>query len=229
MALNLTPRLQTVARLVPENARLADVGTDHAYLPAWLLLHGQISFAVCTDLRPGPLARAQETVERWDVADRVSLRLCDGLAGVTAQEVDCVVIAGMGGETILHILKAAPWTAEKTCLVQPMSSLSDLRAGVGELGLHIAGETLATEGESLYVVMELAPGAEGPLTAAQRQVGRAESHQNDPLWPRYLQMEEGRMVRALAGLERSQRVGDDLRRQELAQALAGIRDMMEEI
>lgn len=229
MALNLTPRLETVARRVPKGAHLADVGTDHAYLPTWLLSRGHIPFAVCTDLRSGPLARARETVERWEVADKVSLRLCDGLAGVEPGEVDCVVIAGMGGETILHILAQAPWTVEKTCIVQPMSSLPDLRAGVGALGLHIAGETLVREGDALYVVMDLASGTEGPLTAAQLQVGRAENHRNDPLWPLYLRQEEGRLVRALAGLERSQKPGDDLRRQELAQALAGIRDMMEEI
>ena len=229
MALNLTPRLETVARRVPKDARLADVGTDHAYLPAWLLTRGHIPFAVCTDLRPGPLARARETVERWEVADKVSLRLCDGLAGVEPGEVDCVVIAGMGGETILHILAQAPWTASMPCIVQPMSSLPDLRAGVGALGLRVAGETLAREGDTLYVVMDLAPGTEGPLTAAQLQVGRAENHRNDPLWPLYLRQEEGRLTRALAGLERSQKLGDGLRRQELAQALAGIRDMMEEI
>lgn len=229
MALNLTPRLQTVAQRVPQGARLADVGTDHAYLPAWLLRSGQIPFAVCTDLRSGPLERARETVERYGVAHRVSLRLCDGLTRVEPDEVDCVVIAGMGGETILQILRAAPWAAEKTCIVQPMSSISDLRAGVGALGLHIAGETLAQEGETLYVVMELAPGPEGPLTAAEKQVGRVENHLGDPLWPRYLRQEEGRLARALAGLEKSQKAGDDLRRQELAEALAGIRDRMEEL
>lgn len=230
MTLNLTPRLRTVAELVPPNARLADVGTDHAYLPAWLLLQGRIPAAVCTDLRPGPLERAGETVKHYGVADRVSLRLCDGLAGVEPDEVDCVVIAGMGGETILHILAAAPWAGENTCIVQPMSSLPDLRSGIGTLGLHVAREVLAQEGETLYVVMELAPGREQtPLTAAQAQVGRAEHHVGDPLWPQYLRMEEGRLTRALAGLERSQKAGDDLRRQELGAALAGIRDMMEEI
>ena len=229
MAPRLTPRLQTVARRVPAGARLADVGTDHAYLPAWLLEKGVIPFAVCTDLRPGPLARARETVERRGVADRVSLRLCDGLAGVEAGEVDCVAIAGMGGETILRILAAAPWVREKTCVVQPMSSLADLRGGLAPLGLHIARETLAQEGETLYVVMDLASGAEGPLTAAQLQVGRAENHRGDPLWPRYLQQELDRARRALAGLERSQKPKDEARGQALRNALAGLREMMEGI
>ena len=225
MALHLTPRLQTVADSVPTGARLADVGTDHAYLPAWLLLEGKIPFAVCTDLRPGPLERAKETVEHYGVEDKVSLRLCDGLAGVKADEVDGVAIAGMGGETILHILKEAPWSREKTCIVQPMSSLPDLRSGVGPLGMHIVRETLAQEGETLYVVMELAPGAEGPLTAAELQAGRVENHQDDPLWPQYLRQEEARTRRALAGLERSSKPEDEPRKQELRNALAGLQEM----
>ena len=229
MALHLTPRLQIVADRVPVGARLADVGTDHAYLPAWLLMEGKIPFAVCTDLRPGPLERAKETVEHYGVADKVSLRLCDGLAGVEPDEVDCIAIAGMGGETILHILEAASWSREKTCIVQPMSSLPDLRAGVGPLGLHIARETLAQEGETLYVVMELQAGAEGPLTAAERLVGRESNHAGDLLWPQYLEQEEARTRRALEGLARSKKPEDEPRRQELQNALTGIRDMMEAI
>lgn len=227
--LHLTPRLQTVADRVPVGARLADVGTDHAYLPTWLLLQERIPFALCTDLRPGPLNRARETVERWDVADRTELRLCDGLAGVGPEEADCIAIAGMGGETILTILAAAPWAREKGLVVQPMSSLADLRGGLAPLGLHIEKETLAQEGETLYVIMDLAPGPEGPLTAAQRQVGRAERHRDDPLWPLYLHQEEGRLRKALGGLERSQKPEDASRREELAQALTGIQRMMEAI
>lgn len=229
MPRELTPRLQAVADRVPPGARLADVGTDHAYLPAWLLAQGRIPFAVCTDLRPGPLERARETVERLGVAQRVSLRLCDGLAAVSPGEVDCVAIAGMGGETILHILKEAAWAAEKTCVVQPMSSLSDLRSGVGALGLHVARETIVREGETLYLVLELRAGAEGPLTAAQTLVGRSANHRGDPLWPEYLERETARLERALTGLERSKRPEDQQRRLELDQALAELRAMREEI
>lgn len=226
--LNLTPRLQTVADRVPVGVRLVDVGTDHAYLPTWLLLQERIPFALCTDLRPGPLERARETVERWDVAKRTELRLCNGLAGVSAEEVDVIAIAGMGGETILTILTAAPWARDKALVVQPMSSLADLRGGLAPLGLHIAKETLAQEGETLYVVMDLAPGAEGPMTAAERQVGRAERHREDPLWPLYLFQEEGRLKKALRGLERSHKPEDASRRGELSETLEGIQRMMEE-
>ena len=107
--LELSPRLQSVAGLVPEGARLADVGTDHAYLPAWLILRGIIPGAIATDLRKGPLERARATAERYGLTDVMDFRLCNGLAGVSPDETDAVAIAGMGGETIAEILSAAPW------------------------------------------------------------------------------------------------------------------------
>lgn len=229
MALKLTPRLQAVANHVPLGARLADVGTDHAYLPAWLLLEERIPFAVCTDLRKGPLDRARETVEHYGVANRVSLRLGDGLAGVDSEEVDCVAIAGMGGETILHILGQAPWTAEKSCVVQPMSSLGDLRAGLGGLGLRVARETIVREGKTLYIVMDLVRGREGPLTAAEQLVGRAANHTGDALWPEYLAQEIRRARRALTGLAQSGKAENQARSEELKAALAGLEQMEKEL
>lgn len=229
MALKLTPRLQAIAQRVPLGARLADVGTDHAYLPAWLLMEGRIPFAVCTDLRKGPLDRAWETVEHYGVAGRVSLRLGDGLTGVDSDEVDCVAIAGMGGETILHILGQAPWTAEKFCVVQPMSSLGDLRAGLGDLGLRIARETIVREGETLYIVMDLARGREGPLTAAEILVGRAANHAGDALWGDYLAQEIDRAHRVLVGLAQSDKAENQARSEVLKEALAGLEQMEKEL
>ena len=104
--LELTPRLRTAADLVPAGARLADIGTDHAYLPAALLLEGKIPYAIAADLRHGPLLRAKETAAEYGCRDRMGFRLCDGLKGIRPEETDAIVIAGMGGETIAQILAA---------------------------------------------------------------------------------------------------------------------------
>lgn len=95
MELILTPRLETVARLVPPGVRFADIGTDHAYLPAKLLLDGTIDRAIAADLREGPLSRARETARQCGVEDKVSFRLCDGLSGIECGETDAIAIAGM--------------------------------------------------------------------------------------------------------------------------------------
>ena len=94
---------------MPLGTRLADIGTDHAYLPVWLVLEGRVASAIASDLRPGPLQRAKETAKTYGT--EIDCRLCNGLTCITPDEVDTIVIAGMGGETIAAILSAAPWTA----------------------------------------------------------------------------------------------------------------------
>ena len=107
--LELTPRLKTIADLVCDGARLADIGTDHAYLPVWLLLNDRLKSAIAADIRPGPLDRARATAEEYDCTDRMRFVLCDGLSGLNRKDADTIVIAGMGGETIAAIMQAASW------------------------------------------------------------------------------------------------------------------------
>ena len=80
--MELTPRLRSVAQLVPQGAKFADIGTDHAYLPVWLLQRGIITKALACDLRQGPLDRARATAEKYGLTEQMDFRLCDGLSGV---------------------------------------------------------------------------------------------------------------------------------------------------
>ena len=93
--MELTARLQAIADQVPHGAVFADIGTDHAYLPVWLLLNGRIHHAIAADLREGPLSRARETAEQHGVSSQMSFRLCNGLADIAPSEVDTIAIAGM--------------------------------------------------------------------------------------------------------------------------------------
>ena len=153
--LELTPRLQAVADLVPLDAVLADIGTDHAYLPAWLLGRGRIRRAIAADINKGPLGRARLTAQQCQCTDHMEFRLCDGLAAIEPNEVDTVVIAGMGGETIAAILQAAPWVFDRryTLILQPMSAQSDLRTWLWHHGFSIKKEELIREGDKLYNIL----------------------------------------------------------------------------
>ncbi|MCD8034208.1 MAG: class I SAM-dependent methyltransferase, partial [Alistipes sp.] len=86
--MELSPRLAALAQWVEPGRRFADVGTDHGYLPVWLLVNGVLGRAVAADLRPGPLARAAQAARRYGVAGRLELRLCDGLEGLEPGEAD---------------------------------------------------------------------------------------------------------------------------------------------
>ena len=225
--LELSPRLAMAASLVPDGARLADVGTDHAYLPAALLLAGRIPSAIASDLRRGPLERAKETAAAFGLEEKISFRLCDGLSGIGPEEADAAAIAGMGGETIAAILAAAPWTRERNIplILQPMSSMPDLRTWLGKNGYAILEERLAREGDALYTALSVRAGEMAPMTAAERYAGR---NTRDPLRGAWLDRWLERTERALAGLSQARRREDRARREELEQVRIGLLEMKKE-
>jgi len=194
--LELTPRLQAIADQVPSGSVFADIGTDHAYLPVWLLLNGRIDSAIAADLREGPLARARATAAQYGVTDRVSFRLCDGLTGICAGEADVIAIAGMGGETIASILAAAPWTRCCKLFLQPMTSFPDLRLWLQQNNYVIEEERIVREGNRLYSIWNVIGGAMQELTPAELWVGRQSA---DPLRREYLSMMEEKLERSLHG------------------------------
>ena len=223
--IHLTPRLQMTADLAPEGARLADVGTDHAYLPAALILEGKIPWAIAADLRQGPLDRARATVRECGLTGRVAFRLCDGLTGIQPGEVDAVVIAGMGGETIAAILSAAPWvrTGDVPLILQPMSSFPDLRGWLQGNGFAIQEERLAREGEMLYTALLVRTGEMEPLSPAELWAGKNAS---TPLRGAWLDRWLARTRRALEGMAQGQNVSR--RRQELEEVCQGLVEMKKE-
>ena len=234
--INLTPRLQMAADMVVRNERngwLVDVGTDHAYLPAWLLQNhrGQFAYVIATDLRRGPLDRARQTAR--EAGQDIDFRLCDGLAAVDTREADLIVIAGMGGETIVHILKNAPWSdwrgdgpmEDKVLVLQPMSSFPDLRGWLQANGFSIEEERLAQEGETLYTALLVRAGEMGPLSPAELWAGKNSS---DPLRGSWLDIWTARVRRALEGMAQARGEGVSVRKRELEEVLGGLIEMKKE-
>lgn len=201
--LDLSPRLAALAALVPAGARLADVGTDHAYLPVWLLLRGKIRGAIASDVNQGPLDRGRETARLYGVAEKIDFRRCDGLAGLTAGEADTVVLAGMGGDLMARILAQAPWTREVTLLLQPMSSQEDLRQWLAENGYAITGEQVVREGEKFYQLLTATGGSCSPYTPGERLAGRQRQGEEAPHRLAFLEDLIRRRQRALAGMAKS--------------------------
>lgn len=202
-ALTLSPRLAAIAAQVPQGARLTDVGTDHAYLPTALLLAGRIPQAQATDVHEGPLRRGRETAAFYGVSDRISFHLRDGLEGVQETETDTVVIAGMGGELIAHILEQAPWTRGKLLLLQPMTAQAELRRWLTEQGYAIQKETLVREGEKFYQILRVRGGETSPYTQAELWGGRQRQGEESPHRLAFLEELIRRRRRALAGMAAS--------------------------
>ena len=224
--MELTPRLQTLADMVCQGTRLADVGTDHGYLPVWLLLRGRIDQAIAADLREGPLSRARDTARQYGVENRITFRLCNGLAAIGEDEADTVSIAGMGGDTIASILAAAPWTRNKTLLLQPMTAFPSLRQWLQSSAYRIVEERIAREGSRLYSVWMVTGGEMPPLTPAELWAGA--QRPKDPLRPAYLEMMIGKAKRALDGqLASKQR--SEAQVQNLSEILRGLEEMRKEL
>ena len=201
----LTPRLQAVADLVPVGSSLADIGTDHAYLPAWLLKENRISRAIAADLREGPLKRARETASFYGLNEQMDFRLSDGLAGISPEEADTIVIAGMGGETIAAILSAAPWTKDGAhrLILQPMSSQEDLRRWLSGNGYLLEEEHLAREGNSLYNIILSKGGTAHKLSDMECLTGCFPI--SEPELGNYLEGHLRRLERRIMGLSKSSR------------------------
>ena len=153
--MNLNKRLSAVMSMVRENSRAADIGSDHAHLPVVLIQSGRCPSVIATDIIEGPVASAKRTVERTGLADRIDVRLGDGLAPVQPDEVDDILIAGMGGENIVGILRAAPWLKNKKyhLVLQPQSRPEVLREYLLTNGFDIETECSVTDHGHHYLVL----------------------------------------------------------------------------
>ena len=228
--LELTPRLRAVADLVPEGAALADIGTDHAYLPACLLLEGKISRAIAADLREGPLNRAKLTAQEYSCGEKLSFRLCDGLSDIRPEEVDTIVIAGMGGETIAAILEAAPWTRSRayTLILQPMSAQNDLRRWLWQQDYDIKNETIICEGRKLYNILVVSYGGAKPMDPGEEWAGRQYPGMEQELRGEYLARLLDKTDRAIAGISQAKGERDRARLDELHRVRVALTKMREE-
>ncbi len=153
--IRLDSRLSAVASLVRNGSRVADIGTDHGYLIAYLIENGISPSGVAADLREGPLNNAKQTVIEQGISDKVELVLSDGLKKISANSCEDIVIAGMGGNLIADILSACEWIYDKkfNIVAQPMSHAEVLREFYINNGFEIKEEKTATDGKHIYCVM----------------------------------------------------------------------------
>ncbi|MBQ3095650.1 MAG: SAM-dependent methyltransferase [Clostridia bacterium] len=152
--MKLSPRLAAVAGLVPMGARVADIGCDHGYLSLYLTESGTAAHCIASDVREGPLSAAKENVRASGLEGSIELRLGDGLSGIAPEETDCVILAGMGGDTMREILQAAPWITGggHTLVLQPQSHTDTLRLWLSGQGFSVTAERVVYDRGHLYVV-----------------------------------------------------------------------------
>lgn len=151
---SLSLRLETIASLVPNGARVCDIGTDHGYLSIFLKNNNIAKSVIATDLNQKPLLSAQKNISESGVSG-IELRLGCGLSPIKPGEVDTIVIAGMGGEVIANILNDCEWIKDGkyTLILQPTTSADTLRRFLCDNGFEIQSETPISENQKLYSLM----------------------------------------------------------------------------
>lgn len=152
----LDPRLQACADMVPLGAKIADIGTDHAYLPIWLCKNKIVKYAVAADIKKEPLNSAKNHIIKYNAQDFVSTRLSDGLKNFSSDECDCIVIAGMGGEIIRNIVYSADWLKNSniTLILQPMTKSEVVRKDLLSIGFSLKEEKAVESMGKVYTVMK---------------------------------------------------------------------------
>lgn len=151
----LSARLKAAADMAVNANRIIDVGCDHGYLSAYMILERSAHYAYACDINIGPLNNAERTACQYKLQDKIEFRLCNGLDSFSGEECDTVFICGMGGELIADILSRAPWTADgKHILVlQPMTKADYLRRFLFENNYKIDLEQAVYDDNRLYCVI----------------------------------------------------------------------------
>lgn len=155
--IQLSKRLQAVADLVTEEGVLADIGTDHGYIPIYLVQKGRISGAIAADIKEGPLLRAKEHIEKYDLGAYIETRLSDGAKKIAPQEAQILVLAGMGGGLMQRIIRQSRevFFAAKEVILQPQSEQEALRRYLIGEGFGILAEDMVKEDGKYYPMMRV--------------------------------------------------------------------------
>ncbi len=191
--MELSKRLHAVAGLVTEGASVADIGTDHGYIPIYLMEKGIAAKVIATDLNKGPLKRAESHIRQKRLKSVIELRISDGLSGIRPGEVDTMIAAGMGGGLVIKILSGGEAVVHtlKSMILQPQSEIYRVRQYVNEHGLRIAEEDMVEEGGKYYPVLKVVHGDREQYEAWEYLYGKRLIEARHPVLYQYLLRERG--------------------------------------
>lgn len=230
--MELSKRLKAVAELVTPGMRLADVGTDHGYIPIYLTEAGVIPSAIAMDINKGPLERAKEHIREHGLEGKIQTRLSDGLKNLQMNEADCMIAAGIGGGLVIRILSEERDTAGslKELILQPQSEIDSVRKYLTEEGYRIVAEDMVYEDGKYYPMMKAVPCMAGageiPYSEEELEFGRVLLQQAHPVLGQFLEREMEIQNRILSALESQESVRAKKRMEEISYRIEWIRGIL---
>ena len=189
--MELSKRLKAVAGLVTEGASVADIGTDHGYVPIWLIQSGRAEKVIAMDVNEGPLERARGHIWSKRLENVIFTRKSDGLQALHVGEADTMIAAGMGGGLVIRILEDSPEiTADlKEFILQPQSEIHKVREYLNRHGYRSVEEDMVEEDGKYYPMMKLVHGEEAPYSQEELYYGRLLLKKKNPVLYQFLQRE----------------------------------------
>lgn len=229
--MKLSERMKAVAAMVTNGNILADVGTDHGYIPIMLVQRGYIPGAIAMDINEGPLQRARENIRAHELQEKIDTRLSDGVRSLKEGEADSIVIAGMGGELMIRILTegGSVCRSAKELILQPQSEIQKVRRFLRENEYRIVDENMVFEDGKYYSVMKVEPVEKDStwekmnetVTIACDRYGPLLLKNGNPILRKFLVTEHKKLVEIEYNLEKQ------IRSQQIVKRLEEIKKQME--
>ena len=207
--IKLSERLFKIVSFVEPGNRIIDVGTDHGYIPVFLAENGLSDDILATDINEKPLLKAVNNVKSSGFSDKVRFQLTDGLTDVQPHSADKIIIAGMGGETIISILENAVWTCSSgvRLILQPQSKINELISWIRDNGYYIYDSALVKDDGRIYMILAV----EKSNGKDWADVFDILKRNKDPLLPQYLDALIRKYSRMVKGMRAGKSEPDELK------------------
>ncbi len=222
--MELSKRLQAVADLVSEGLVVADVGTDHGYIPIYLIETKKSPKAFAMDVNKGPLLRAKEHIAEHGLDACIETRLSDGVRALEKDECECVVVAGMGGALTIKIMEEGKdiFRNLKEFVLQPQSELQKVRAYLYQNAYSIVEENMVLDDGKFYPMFRVINGQSEEYHAIELCYGKLLLEQKNAVLKNFLEKEKAVKELILSNLEQSFGEHIETRRKEIQEELEGI-------
>lgn len=223
--MELSKRLQAVADLISMGMTVADVGTDHGYIPIYLLESKKSPKVIAMDVNEGPLLRAKEHIKEHGLEKFIETRQSDGVRQLQDGECDCVVIAGMGGALTTKILEEGcrVFKALREFVLQPQSELHKVRQYLCENNYAVIAEDMVLEDGKFYPMMKVVNGSDSEYSEAELYYGRRLLQDQHPILKIFLEKELRVKETILENLDQESGTHIELRKKEIESEMEGIR------
>ena len=204
--MSLGTRLQAVANFVPQGSKIADIGTDHGYLPIELVKTGRCIHAIAGDVNEGPYLAAKRSIRAASLLKKIDIRLGSGLEILQPNEVDIAIFCGMGGNLMVQLLKDCPNVVNSLqgLILQPQQGYSALREYLYSIDWHIENETIAIEDNRIYQIILAKPGKAPLPSKIEMEIGPILNATRPALFNNMVQEFINKANRSLSGMEKSE-------------------------